>query len=391
MEKRLLCMLVLAALPAIAPDLTGTWQGMLVSPRGEFRTVIKASKGNGAALNVLLYSIDQSAVENPGSMTVQGPNVKVSIPGLSGTFDGNLSPDGSSIADTWTRGSVAMPLSLKHVNEDAAWPIPKLRFDVASIKPSVPGIKLVSELQPLPGGRISAWNMSLKNLIGVAYRLKPFQITGGPSWLGSISYDIEAKPDNPAKAGAWQTMLPTLLADRFRLQFHRETKELPVYALVPAHKDGKPGPGLKLAKEGSCVDRHSPSANESRGPLCVVGAGAGGFQVSGCRSGEWGCAFQSVGRPGDRQNGLNRKIRFRGTIRAHRRPSAGFSKPFTFRRPSRAARTDARTAKRAGGNFRYRRRSEAHGKLKRFAGPRHPRGWRICSRALRLGRTVLAS
>ena len=68
-----------------------------------------------------------------------------------------------------------MPLSLKHVNEDAAWPIPKLRFDVASIKPSVPGIKLVSELQPLPGGRISAWNMSLKNLIGVAYRLKPFQ------------------------------------------------------------------------------------------------------------------------------------------------------------------------------------------------------------------------
>jgi len=77
MERRLMCMFVLAALPAIAADPTGTWQRMLVSPRGEFRTVIKASKGDGAALNVLLYSIDQSAVENPDSMTVPESNVKV--------------------------------------------------------------------------------------------------------------------------------------------------------------------------------------------------------------------------------------------------------------------------------------------------------------------------
>jgi hypothetical protein len=153
MKMRTMWTLVIAALPVIAlPELTGTWQGMLVGPRGEFRTVIKISKGDEAALNVLLYSIDQSAAENPGSMTVQGSNVKISIPGLSGTFDGKLSPDGSSIAGTWTRGSAAMSLSIKHVSKDAAWAIPKLKFDVASIKPSAPGIKQVSEVRPLPGG-----------------------------------------------------------------------------------------------------------------------------------------------------------------------------------------------------------------------------------------------
>jgi hypothetical protein len=67
MERRVMWTLVMAALPVIAAaDLTGTWQGMLVGPRGEFRTVIKVSKGDGAALKVSLYSIDQAAVENPG-------------------------------------------------------------------------------------------------------------------------------------------------------------------------------------------------------------------------------------------------------------------------------------------------------------------------------------
>jgi uncharacterized protein (TIGR03435 family) len=280
MEKRVMWTLVIAALRVIAAaDLTGTWQGMLVGPRGEFRTVIKVSKGDGAALKVSLYSIDQSAVENPGSMTVQGSNVKISIPGSSGTFDGKLSPDGSSIAGTYTRGDVGMTLSLKRVNENAAWAIPKFKFDVASIKPSAPDIKQVSEVQPLPGGRIHATHMTLKTLIGVAYRLKPFQITGGPGWLDSARYDIEAKPDNPAKAGAWQPMLQALLADRFELEFHRETKELPVYALVLARKDGKLGPSLKLSKEGSCTDRNLPSPNQPSGPFCGGGSGRG--RISG--------------------------------------------------------------------------------------------------------------
>jgi uncharacterized protein (TIGR03435 family) len=150
-------------------------------------------------------------------------------------------------------------------------------FDgVASIKPSAAGIKDLSEVRPLPGGRISATKMPVKSLIQVAYRIKPFQITGGPSWLDSAPYDIEAKPDNPANAPPWQQMLQALLADRFQLKFHRETKELPVLALVLARKDGKLGPNLTQWKEGTCVDRNQPPpATKSAGPFCGGGNGRG--------------------------------------------------------------------------------------------------------------------
>jgi hypothetical protein len=103
---------------------------MLVGPKVEFRTVIKVSKGDQAALKVLLYTIDQSTAENPGSMKVQGSSVRISIPGLGGTFDGNLSPDGSSIAGTWTEGSAAMSLRLKHVGDDAGR-FPKVKVEDA--------------------------------------------------------------------------------------------------------------------------------------------------------------------------------------------------------------------------------------------------------------------
>lgn len=128
----------------------------------------------------------------------------------------------------------------------------------------------------MPGGRISATKMSVKALIQVAYRIKPFQISGGPSWLDSAPYDIEAKPDNPANAPPWQQMLQALLADRFQLKFHRETKELPILALVLARKDGKLGPNLTQWREGICVDRNQPpQATKSAGPFCGGGNGRG--------------------------------------------------------------------------------------------------------------------
>ncbi len=75
------------------------------------------------------------------------------------------------------------------------------------------------------------------------------QVIGGPAWIDSEGYDIEAKPEtNTDQKHAW-LMLQTLLADRFRLTLHRETRELPVYDLT-AKKSG-----LKLppAKDTNCV------------------------------------------------------------------------------------------------------------------------------------------
>jgi uncharacterized protein (TIGR03435 family) len=74
-------------------------------------------------------------------------------------------------------------------------------------------------------------------------------------------------------------MLQALLTDRFQLKFHRETKELPVYALVLARRDGKLGPNLTPSKEGSCADRNLPSASQSSGPFCGGGGGRG--KISG--------------------------------------------------------------------------------------------------------------
>jgi uncharacterized protein (TIGR03435 family) len=109
-------------------------------------------------------------------------------------------------------------------------------FEAASIKPSAPmGMGMVRVgMQMLPGGRVSMSGVTVKLLIQQAYGVRDFQIAGGPAWLGSDRYDITAKPEGAATPDQVKVMFQALLADRFKLQFHRETKELPTYALVVA-------------------------------------------------------------------------------------------------------------------------------------------------------------
>jgi uncharacterized protein (TIGR03435 family) len=138
-------------------------------------------------------------------------------------------------------------------------------FEVASIKPTAPGGpggRGMVGIQMAPGGRFNATGVTAKLLIGQAYDVRDFQISGGPGWMGSDRYDIIAKPENsstgdllpdPSKVTGDQMKtfqelqrlrLQALLADRFQLKIHRETKELPVYALVV----GKGGPKLQESK-----------------------------------------------------------------------------------------------------------------------------------------------
>jgi uncharacterized protein (TIGR03435 family) len=90
-------------------------------------------------------------------------------------------------------------------------------------------------------------------MMALAWRVQAFQISGGPSWIDSVHYDVVAKPETRAKRDEIPLLLQALLADRFQLTIHRDTKELPVYALVLARKDGKLGPGLTESKEGGCT------------------------------------------------------------------------------------------------------------------------------------------
>jgi uncharacterized protein (TIGR03435 family) len=114
-------------------------------------------------------------------------------------------------------------------------------FEVASIKPAAP----ITPGQIRVGiqrdqGRITYSGVTLKILVQNAYRVKPYQISG-PNWLDSDRFEIVAKLPEGAKQDQIPEMLQNLLAERFGLKLHRETKELPVYALVT----GKNGPKLE--------------------------------------------------------------------------------------------------------------------------------------------------
>lgn len=108
-------------------------------------------------------------------------------------------------------------------------------FEVATIKPNAAADNRVS-IGIQPGGRFTATGMPLRLLIGQAYDLREFQITGGPSWIDNERYDINAKAEGldgaPGGPDALRPYFKSLLAERFGFKAHEETKEQPIYALT---------------------------------------------------------------------------------------------------------------------------------------------------------------
>lgn len=144
----------------------------------------------------------------------------------------------------------------------------RLEFEVASIRPSAPpGADRANVGVHIDGAMVRLSYLTLKDYIGMAYNLKQYQIQG-PEWIGSEHFDISAKLPEGAKRNQVAEMIQNLLADRFQVKFHRESKEFPVYALVA----GKSGPKIKE----SALD-----AGES----AEGGAGAVNVTASGGRNG----------------------------------------------------------------------------------------------------------
>lgn len=112
-----------------------------------------------------------------------------------------------------------------------------LAFEAASIKLNTSGDWRKS-LGPAPGGRFLATNNALRALIAFAYGVDQstagFRIVGGPQWIDDDRFDVAAKVDGTWTPQQMSEMLRALLADRFTLAAHHETRELPVYALVAA-------------------------------------------------------------------------------------------------------------------------------------------------------------
>jgi len=105
-------------------------------------------------------------------------------------------------------------------------------FEVATIKANPSGA--AAKLVRVTGCQISTTNTSVSYLITYAYGIQARQITGGPAWLEVEKYDVTAKPEGEGQPNdkQWKIMFQKLLADRFQLAFHRDKKELSVYAIV---------------------------------------------------------------------------------------------------------------------------------------------------------------
>jgi uncharacterized protein (TIGR03435 family) len=134
---------------------------------------------------------------------------------------------------------------------------PKPQFEVATVRPNKSGDTSAS-LGPRPGGRLIGTNQTVRNLIRNAFNVQPDQLIGGPDWMDSDRFDIQAKAadadvDEKGMMPYPQYMLrlQSLLEDRFKMVTHWETRELSVYALVLA-SPGKLGPKLK-AHTGDCT------------------------------------------------------------------------------------------------------------------------------------------
>ncbi len=171
-------------------------------------------------------------------------------------------------------------------------------FDVASIKPSDPNPTGPLGTTPyvLPAlGRLTTQNTTLRILVMAAYQKQPFQIVGGPPWFNSNKFDINAKAeDGSLTTDQMLELLKTLLADRFKLKLHTETRDVPIYALVLAHSDGRFGSKMKASTD-ACPDYKVQQQQQ----LEAIAKGGIGALAASARPGETApCSFGGAQIPG---------------------------------------------------------------------------------------------
>jgi len=138
-------------------------------------------------------------------------------------------------------GAIALGIFLAAVPHFAGTQV--LAFDAATVKPNNSGSS--SSGTESTNGLLRITNQTLLRMIQYAYNLHDFQISGGPAWVRSDRYDVTARPEGSVHEKQMREMLQSLLSERFHLQFHRQTQEGPIYALLI----GKNGPKLQPALE----------------------------------------------------------------------------------------------------------------------------------------------
>lgn len=196
-------------------------------------------------------------------------------------------------------------------------------FEVASVKRAVADAGPLRSVIWEPGGQMRATGLTLKEIVRSAYVYDGIQlvdqIVGGPDWVSRDRFDIVAKSPAIADADPNKTnqlrsaMLKGLLADRFRLKVHPDTRALPVFDLVLAGQDGKLGPQLTVSTCARAAASPGAVAADGRRPcvpsrLIGIVPGKGmtmGFE--GLSMAEFAAAlvsFPDIGRPIRDRTGL---------------------------------------------------------------------------------------
>jgi uncharacterized protein (TIGR03435 family) len=232
----------------------GTWQGTLHIPNHDLRTVLKIARTPAGALSATFHSIDQGGQGIPAtSISFDGGVLKYGIQFADLTYEGKISADGNSINGSTTQGGNSLPLVFERATPDTEWAIPEPpvkippmaadanpSFEVATIKPTKPDEQ--GKILTVRGRELVVVNFTLNDLIKFAYGVQEKQIVGGPDWMGSDKFDVNAQPDVPGMPSEQQmkTMIQKMLADRYQFKFHPDKREMSAYVLTV----GKDGPKM---------------------------------------------------------------------------------------------------------------------------------------------------
>jgi uncharacterized protein (TIGR03435 family) len=142
---------------------------------------------------------------------------------------------------------------------------PEPRFDVVSIRPNRSGA--VGGRNALEQDGYAATNITLRRMIALAWQPVPdAHIVGGPDWMSSDRFDVQARFSGPPSRPQLQSMLRAMLADRFALRVHTESRPTRVYALTMV-RDGVLGAALTRSTS-DCGSRPEPNAGGQSGPTC---------------------------------------------------------------------------------------------------------------------------
>lgn len=237
-----------------AQNVVGTWQGTLKvnvpgAPSTDLRMVVKVERGADEALKATLFSIDQKGVPplKCDKVAQKGAGFRFEIELLGATYEGSLNGDSNSMNGNWAQAGLNFPLNMARATPETEWTIPDApppvvpmstnanpSFDVVTIKPSRPNTP--GKLFTMRGREILAINTTLNDIITFAFDLHPKQIINAPAWIEEDHYDITGTPDTPGQPNLAQmkALFQKMLRDRFHLVFHRDKKELSVYALTVA-------------------------------------------------------------------------------------------------------------------------------------------------------------